>query len=156
MTIASYTIGMKDLIPGVLEVLELRIYSEAHFRSSMFGASFTFLQKLVLNNFKLEDRHLEDELIPWCFEHKLQNLDLDVTFMTTRRLTGRNLMNCLMSKNINRYKHHSDQNDSVSPSSWDTVQEGVPDTCSGNNETSAPGEIDNAESTISLIQLECE
>ncbi|KAK6832111.1 hypothetical protein RU639_002557 [Aspergillus parasiticus] len=139
-----------------LEVLELRVYKEAHFLSSMLGASFPCLRKLVLNNFKLEDRRLKDELIPWCFGHKLHKLDLDVTFMTTRRLTGRNLMNWLMSKDIDRCKHHPNQNDGISPFSWDSVQEDVPDTCSGNNETRASGEIDNAESTVSLIQLEGE
>ncbi|KAE8420133.1 hypothetical protein BDV36DRAFT_293530 [Aspergillus pseudocaelatus] len=138
-------------------MLELRVYKEEHFLPSMVWASFPCLRKLALSNFALEDRRLEDKLLPWYFETKLHTLDLDVTFVTTRRLTGRNIMNWLISKDINRCKHRPSDSDSVNSSSRERIQEGVvPDNLSGNDETRASGEIDNTEPTISFTELEGE
>ncbi|KAE8139391.1 hypothetical protein BDV38DRAFT_281159 [Aspergillus pseudotamarii] len=142
---------------GRLETLQLRVYKQEHFLSSMLGASFPCLRKLALSNFALEDCHLEDKLLPWCFETKLHTLDLDVMFVTTRRLTGRDVMNWLISKDVDRCKYPPSDSNSVNSSSRDSIQGGVvPDNHSGNDETRASGEMDNTEPTISSTELEGE
>ncbi|GMF81396.1 unnamed protein product [Aspergillus oryzae] len=157
MIIASYTIGMKDFIPGVLRCSNYGSTGRSTFYHLCSGHRFHAFGKLVLYNFALEDRRLEDKLLPWCFQNKLHTLDLDVMFVTTRRLKGRSFMNWLMSKDTDRWKRHPSDGDGVNSSRRDSIQgSNVPGNRSGNDEPRAPGEIDNDESTISLIQLEGE
>ncbi|PYI00106.1 hypothetical protein BO71DRAFT_478954 [Aspergillus ellipticus CBS 707.79] len=84
-----------------LQTTEVRVYETVEFHPDMLQAQFPVLRKLVLDNFSVTKKHLEDDLLPWCFKNKLQTLHLvESEFLTPARLTEMKFFHWLLAHDI--------------------------------------------------------